>query len=141
MAKRSRPTKDESSDYEDGGATDSDASFTPATKSSRGKRATTRTKPIKKRRTAPLMDDEMAEMARDLDSTARHPTSTHVITDPVPLRKALLAWYATVHEARGMPWRKPFDPSFGPEERAQRAYEVRSLRTPVLFISRVLILR
>lgn len=53
-----------------------------------------------------------------------HPPSRHIISQPEPLQSALLAWYSTVHDARRMPWRKPYDPSFGPEERAQRAYEV-----------------
>jgi len=41
------------------------------------------------------------------------------------MRISLLEWYSGVHEARGMPWRKPFDPSLGADARAQRAYEVR----------------
>jgi hypothetical protein len=41
------------------------------------------------------------------------------------MRVSLLEWYSGVHEARGMPWRKPFDPSLGVDARAQRAYEVR----------------
>lgn len=43
------------------------------------------------------------------------------------VRNALLAWYKTVHDTRGMPWRRPYDPNLGPEERAQRAYEVLEL--------------
>jgi A/G-specific adenine glycosylase len=41
------------------------------------------------------------------------------------MRASLLEWYAGVHEVRGMPWRKPFDPSLDADARAQRAYEVR----------------
>ncbi|CAA7268367.1 unnamed protein product [Cyclocybe aegerita] len=50
--------------------------------------------------------------------------STHTIQDPAAMRTALLRWYKTVHETRGMPWRRPYDPNLGIEERAQRAYEV-----------------
>ncbi|PPQ68918.1 hypothetical protein CVT24_007662 [Panaeolus cyanescens] len=54
----------------------------------------------------------------------QHPTSTHVISSPQPIREGLLNWYAAVHETRGMPWRKPFNPNLTPNEKAQRAYEV-----------------
>ncbi|KAJ7057825.1 DNA glycosylase [Mycena amicta] len=59
-------------------------------------------------------------------SASLHAKSTHIInkTDIDSIRTALLEWYATVHESRNMPWRKPFNPSLGPEDRAQRAYEV-----------------
>ncbi|KAI9508095.1 DNA glycosylase [Russula earlei] len=53
-----------------------------------------------------------------------HPPSRHSISSPALMRPALLEWYAGVHEARGMPWRKPFDPSLDADARAQRAYEV-----------------
>jgi A/G-specific adenine glycosylase len=54
----------------------------------------------------------------------RHPVSQHVITNPLPMREALLRWYAQVHETRGMPWRKPYNDELSLEERSQRAYEV-----------------
>lgn len=54
-----------------------------------------------------------------------HPKSAHTILAPGSARTSLLEWYKTVHDARGMPWRKPYDPTLGPNERAQRAYEVR----------------
>lgn len=54
-----------------------------------------------------------------------HSKSTHDILSPAPVRIALLDWYKTVHDTRGMPWRKPYDPTLSPERRAQRAYEVR----------------
>ncbi|TFK41618.1 hypothetical protein BDQ12DRAFT_710665 [Crucibulum laeve] len=54
----------------------------------------------------------------------QHPRSIHTINSGHSIRTALLQWYSTVHETRGMPWRKPYDASQGPEERAQRAYEV-----------------
>jgi A/G-specific adenine glycosylase len=53
-----------------------------------------------------------------------HSRSSHDIQSPDSIRAALLRWYAGVHASRGMPWRKPHDPSHGIEERAQRAYEV-----------------
>lgn len=64
----------------------------------------------------------------DVDASPSHATphgpSMHIVSDVEPLREALLGWYSKVHETRGMPWRKPYDPSLGPEERSQRAYEV-----------------
>lgn len=53
-----------------------------------------------------------------------HPASIHIIQSPEAIRIALLQWYAGVQTSRGMPWRKPYDPLQGPEERGQRAYEV-----------------
>ncbi|THH30990.1 hypothetical protein EUX98_g3175 [Antrodiella citrinella] len=53
-----------------------------------------------------------------------HAASMHTVTHAKDTRKALLAWYDTIHEVRGMPWRKPFNDSWNEEERAQRAYEV-----------------
>ncbi|KAF8970216.1 DNA glycosylase [Flammula alnicola] len=54
----------------------------------------------------------------------RHSKSAHTISSPGPVRIALLDWYKTVHDTRKMPWRKAYNPTLGPEERAQRAYEV-----------------
>ncbi|KDQ60186.1 hypothetical protein JAAARDRAFT_56149 [Jaapia argillacea MUCL 33604] len=69
--------------------------------------------------------DHMEEATAPMEGHSfPHPISTHVIAKPQPLRAALLQWYAGVHEDRGMPWRKPYNASFGPAERAQRAYEV-----------------
>jgi hypothetical protein len=45
------------------------------------------------------------------------------------MRSSLLEWYSGVHEVRGMPWRKPFDPSLDADARAQRAYEVSCRQT------------
>ena len=53
-----------------------------------------------------------------------HSKSSHIIETSGPIRFALLKWYKTVHDIRGMPWRKSYDPTQGPDERAQRAYEV-----------------
>lgn len=56
-----------------------------------------------------------------------HPRSRHSIQSVGSLRTALLDWFATVHDLRGMPWRKPSSFSRGLEERSQRAYEVKCL--------------
>jgi A/G-specific adenine glycosylase len=53
-----------------------------------------------------------------------HRKSVHTISSPAVVRSTLLSWYKTVQDTRGMPWRRPYDPNLGPEERAQRAYEV-----------------
>ena len=57
-------------------------------------------------------------------SSVRHPASLHRLPNSMPLRSALLSWYSEVHEKRGMPWRKNYDPSLDATERSQRAYEV-----------------
>jgi len=57
----------------------------------------------------------------------QHPISRHSIRSAAPICSALLDWYAGVRESRGMPWRKPYDPSLGRDGRAQRAYEVKTL--------------
>ncbi|KNZ82256.1 A/G-specific adenine DNA glycosylase [Termitomyces sp. J132] len=53
-----------------------------------------------------------------------HTSSSHVIISPGALQDTLLEWYGTVQAIRGMPWRKPYNPYLGPEERSQRAYEI-----------------
>lgn len=63
-------------------------------------------------------------MSEDVSLSRSHTITVHTITEVEPLREALLDWYAGVHETRGMPWRKPYDPSLNDDERAQRAYEV-----------------
>ncbi|KAG6861292.1 hypothetical protein C0995_001846 [Termitomyces sp. Mi166 len=50
--------------------------------------------------------------------TYLHTSSSHVIKSPGVLQDTLLEWYRTVHTTRGMPWRKPFNPHLGPEERS-----------------------
>jgi A/G-specific adenine glycosylase len=68
---------------------------------------------------------------KDLVSVKHGPTAPHSHTRHVidagtaeGAAKALLEWYAGVHESRGMPWRKPFNPEWTNAERGQRAYEV-----------------
>jgi hypothetical protein len=56
-----------------------------------------------------------------------HASTTHVLSDEDAegAASALLDWFAGVYDARGMPWRKRFDPTWTAEQRGQRAYEVR----------------
>ena len=71
--------------------------------------------------------DESLLHAEALDDSYANPHSStrHSISSPRPMRASLLEWYAGVHDVRGMPWRRPFDPSLDADARAQRAYEVR----------------
>ncbi|KAL4071255.1 DNA glycosylase [Scleroderma yunnanense] len=59
-------------------------------------------------------------------ATPSHPASIHVVTASKvdEVRESLLEWYDKVHDVRGMPWRKRYNPSLGQEGQAQRAYEV-----------------
>ena len=101
----------------------SDFEPTPARKSvlSRRKRRST----TAQKGPASTATDGRAE-ASALDSyDTPHPRSRHLIAFPDLMRPSLLEWYSGAHEARGMPWRKPFDPSLDADARAQRAYEVR----------------
>ncbi|KAH9983154.1 DNA glycosylase [Russula compacta] len=67
---------------------------------------------------------ERAEASALETYSTPHSPSRHLISSPGPMRPSLLKWYYGVHEVRGMPWRKPFDPSLDADARAQRAYEV-----------------
>ena len=69
---------------------------------------------------------ERAETSASLDTyyVTPHSRSQHLISSPDLMRSSLLEWYSSVHEVRGMPWRRPFDPSLDVDARAQRAYEV-----------------
>jgi len=55
-----------------------------------------------------------------------HPVTRHALTKKRAelINSALAVWFPTVHDTRGMPWRKPFDPTLSSEARGQRAYEV-----------------
>ncbi|KAF9068903.1 DNA glycosylase [Rhodocollybia butyracea] len=63
-------------------------------------------------------------VTHEKEQSTRHSKSIHIVSKPLPIRRALLKWYATVRDSRGMPWRKPYDPNLRIEERSQRAYEV-----------------
>ncbi|KAL0581509.1 hypothetical protein V5O48_000567 [Marasmius crinis-equi] len=66
-----------------------------------------------------------SETERAFDGvTSQHSRTDHVLSAVAPLQDALLKWYYTVRDSRGMPWRKPYNPTLTPKERAQRAYEV-----------------
>src|SRR5258708_25399286 len=69
-------------------------------------------------------DEPAEESASDIYYVTPHPRSQHLIPSPDLMRSSLLRWYSGVHEVRGMPWRKQFDPSLDADARAQRAYEV-----------------
>jgi len=54
-------------------------------------------------------------------------------TSAQSIRGQLTAWFNDVHDARGMPWRRRWDPSLDRDAKAQRAYEVRALDRGVFF--------
>ena len=84
---------------------------------------------VKKGKTRRVGGDATSEPESDgyTGEVRRHALSRHTITSVESICAALLDWYAGVHESRGMPWRKPYDPSLGRDERSQRAYEVRTV--------------
>ena len=130
---------------------DADEAYTPrAAGSSRASstknavkktRAPSKKPPGKKPRKGKVVVDGDDASDDDDDSTEGrvypHAASAHTITQAKGIRTALLAWYDTVHDVRGMPWRKPFSHAWNSEERAQRAYEVSStaLVLPLLLVS------
>ena len=137
MAKKAKRTIDVDSDGDyDHFSEESDASFTLTSNKKRSRKngvAPSKrqrvSKSIDKPKTSQLVNGHTTRSIQDFDGTGiPHAKSTHVIADPVPLQKALLAWYADVHETRGMPWRKPYDATLNREQRAQRAYEVSTRR-------------
>ncbi|KAI6046406.1 DNA glycosylase [Pisolithus marmoratus] len=83
-------------------------------------------KPANKTRKTPTFLLPKAVENATSSPAPRHSTSTHVVakSDIGQVRKSLLEWYDKVHDVRGMPWRKRYDPSLGKEGSAQRAYEV-----------------
>lgn len=137
MAKRARRVKDDDdSEYDE-----SYASSAPAARARSRPRTPRTKKPGTSQAPKSKLDGVIATKEGVIVASQgpRHGASRHRIADPAPLRCALLRWYARVHESRGMPWRKAYDPTFGPAERAQRAYEVRCSRTPFFLRSGVLI--
>jgi A/G-specific adenine glycosylase len=92
-------------------------------KQTRGSDPCTTPKKRKKRVISGVNTSQTQESA----ATVNHSKSDHVLRDPKSLQEQLLGWYSDVSEARGMPWRKPFNPSLTPLERNQRAYEVRCI--------------
>ena len=67
----------------------------------------------------------------------QHSEQVHVLSASKQevIRTALLEWFNTVRDTRGMPWRKPWTSGLSPAARSQRAYEVSprsiSARTPL----------
>lgn len=127
MAKRKKDP--DYSSYEDS-ASDFEPSASikrPVVSSRRKRRSTTAAAATRKSRssTGELLRAEASTSTSDTYATPPHSPSRHLISSPEPMRASLLGWYAGVHEVRGMPWRKPFDPSLDADARAQRAYEVR----------------
>lgn len=102
----------------------------PAVSSRRKRRSTAAAAATATRKRRSSTDEflhaEASTSAFDTYDTTPHSPLRHLISSPDPMRASLLEWYAGVHEVRGMPWRKPFDPSLDADARAQRAYEVRS---------------
>lgn len=125
MARKRRLSEDNS---------DEDASYEPEPRLTKRKTVPTRTRSKGKkialersRSTSTSATDQEDSAGVDITVTEdepKHSCALHRITNPAALRAPLLKWYDGVHEVRGMPWRKPFDASLGPEGRAQRAYEV-----------------
>lgn len=63
-------------------------------------------------------------------SSAQHSLKPSVARN---IQENLATWFLTVHDARGMPWRKQYDPSLPDAEKAQRAYEVGQISQPKSF--------
>ena len=116
-----------------------ESSKTPAararrTTNSKAKRSPPKTAKAKTKRVKLDIEDSGAvEVVADGQQVA-HTATIHVVLDPEPIRAALLEWYGKVHESRGMPWRKPYDPHLSVEGRAQRAYEVSLLCNAVRWV-------
>ena len=102
----------------------SDGSYCETSKPRSKKTRQTRQNASKRARTQ--LEGDSQGVAPSTSTQATHPTSWHVVTGVDPIRESLLDWYGRKREARGMPWRKPFDESLDKDGRAQRAYEVRS---------------
>ncbi|KAG6916423.1 hypothetical protein DXG01_006827 [Tephrocybe rancida] len=109
----------------DQSASDYDGSASDASNHNRGetrKRKATKKKVATSKPSASRIE-KIAEHGHEGNALS-HSSSSHIIKSPIYLQTALLQWYQTVHATRGMPWRKPYDPHLGVEERGQRAYEV-----------------
>ena len=83
-----------------------------------------RTKAKGKKAAEPDLSDSPEQVIDVRERVAQHPKSLHDLNHVREVREALLRWFAGVHGAREMPWRKQFIPNSSPEERNQRAYEV-----------------
>ncbi|KAL1413596.1 hypothetical protein Q8F55_001371 [Vanrija albida] len=81
-----------------------------------------------KRKRAPAKGKAKAEVVdiEDLGASVHRPhgRAYHSTSDAAGAQDALLDWFEGVREARGMPWRKRYDPALSIEEKGQRAYEI-----------------
>ena len=105
---------------------DDDSEYTPELHPIR-KRLATKNRRLSHPTSKNLDDSVDTQVDESETNVQRHSASTHTIASPAPIQKALLDWYSGVHEYRGMPWRKKYDPTLGVDGRAQRAYEARFL--------------
>ncbi|KAG5654571.1 hypothetical protein H0H81_000096 [Sphagnurus paluster] len=110
-----RKLGDKSSDFEE---SDSQASSYEPSPKKKAKKSKFRQK------SSPDAFESPSAVQHTEKSKISHSASIHLIHSPLEVQTALLQWYAGVHASRGMPWRKPYNPLLGPDERAQRAYEV-----------------
>ncbi|KAF8899765.1 DNA glycosylase [Gymnopilus junonius] len=128
MAKRRRSQSLDSGSWSNEGivASPSDSEFDDASFELKSKHFPSKKKNKATARKKPKHDVSAHgdEDERGYAAVPLHAKSTHAISFPQAVRSALLSWYQTVRDIRGMPWRQPYDPNLGPEERAQRAYEV-----------------
>jgi hypothetical protein len=76
----------------------------------------------RRKQSAPAPSTESVNGAVIHHSPAKHVLAT---ADSEEIATKLLAWFSGVHAARGMPWRKPFNPAWTVEQKGQRAYEAR----------------
>lgn len=131
MVKRKAPSKDES-DFEASASEQSD--YTPsATKSKAKPKGITGAGRKRAKRTG--SDEGLATEGEDTFDLPAHSVTRHAIgARSAPMQGALLAWFEGVHDARGMPWRKPFDALADADARSQRAYEVPLYPLHVYFI-------
>lgn len=118
MPRRKRPSSYTSSDSEE--------EYTPQGSSKRRNKPNNARK-SRKRLVVDADDTEPLGPEDTLSSSRSHSRTLHTVSSPKAIRDALTTWYDGVRDTRGMPWRKRYDATLGLEERAQRAYEVRTL--------------
>lgn len=109
--RQTRKADDESNEYSDSGH---DSDYSDAVK------------PVKRQKTARKQrtSERKLQAAQPTAGRAKHPVTRHTINRAEPMQMDLLQWYDKVHDKRGMPWRKQYDPTMTAEQRSQRAYEV-----------------
>jgi A/G-specific adenine glycosylase len=118
---------DEGSTYAASAAGSESDAYEPETNTSRSQRAKPNTIRGHRAQSKAAATPARAAVVSASDTVAiPHPVTRHTLSsdDAEAIAISLLAWYAGVHAARGMPWRKPFNPGWTAEERGQRAYEV-----------------